>query len=452
MATRSSRPDTLEEDLAPDRLCHADACVLPDGLRSNIPPPSGRGRRRPCRHDPSAAVNEREQAQRDRLAGRQLAGLTALGAITPPRHGPSPRQQRGARRGAGARPRWPTSRSSPACRTRPCRACINDSAHVRPGDARAGARGDAGARLPPERGGPRAGHGPVAGRSASSASTRRCTGRPRRSSAIERAAHAAGYFIRIVSLHALDRGVGAWTRSSGCACRASTGSSSIAPQEARRRGARQPAGRRRRSSPSRPARPGRCRSSPSTSSPARRARDAAPARARPPHRPAPRRPARLAGGPAAHRGLALGARRRRAPARPAAHRRLEPALGLPARPARSPSDAGRHGRCSSRTTRWRSGCCARCTSAAAAIPEAISVVGFDDIPEAEYFSPPLTTVRQDFDEMGRSSLRLLLDDAAERRGRRARAATVAPELVVRRSTWPPRPGTRRRRVGSGWAS
>ena len=43
------------------------------------------------------------------------------------------------------------------------------------------------------------------------------------------------------------------------------------------------------------------------------------------------------------------------------------------------------------------------------IPGDVSVVGFDDIPEAQYFMPPLTTVRQDFAEMGRGSLRLLLE-------------------------------------------
>ncbi|WP_345155515.1 substrate-binding domain-containing protein, partial [Nonomuraea rubra] len=35
------------------------------------------------------------------------------------------------------------------------------------------------------------------------------------------------------------------------------------------------------------------------------------------------------------------------------------------------------------------------------VPQQISVVGFDDIPESEVFSPPLTTVRQDFDVVGR---------------------------------------------------
>ena len=36
-----------------------------------------------------------------------------------------------------------------------------------------------------------------------------------------------------------------------------------------------------------------------------------------------------------------------------------------------------------------------------AVPSAVSIVGFDDIPEAAHFSPPLTTIRQDFTELGR---------------------------------------------------
>jgi DNA-binding LacI/PurR family transcriptional regulator len=70
------------------------------------------------------------------------------------------------------------------------------------------------------------------------------------------------------------------------------------------------------------------------------------------------------------------------------------------------------------------------------IPREVSVVGFDDIPEAQYFTPPLTTVRQNFAEVGRGSLRLLLEvmsGAAEA----PQQLAIAPELVVRRSTAPP---------------
>jgi DNA-binding LacI/PurR family transcriptional regulator len=67
------------------------------------------------------------------------------------------------------------------------------------------------------------------------------------------------------------------------------------------------------------------------------------------------------------------------------------------------------------------------------IPGDISIVGFDDIPEAEYFTPPLTTVRQNFNEMGRRSLLLLLEQI-ESGVREPRRETVAPELIVRAST------------------
>jgi len=68
-----------------------------------------------------------------------------------------------------------------------------------------------------------------------------------------------------------------------------------------------------------------------------------------------------------------------------------------------------------------------------AVPDDVSVVGFDDIPEAAYFLPPLTTVRQDFIEMGRRSLRMLLRTIET--GQRASAEPlVPPELVVRGST------------------
>ena len=70
------------------------------------------------------------------------------------------------------------------------------------------------------------------------------------------------------------------------------------------------------------------------------------------------------------------------------------------------------------------------------VPEDVSIVGFDDIPEAPYFSPPLTTVRQDFIEMGRRGLHLLLDQI----GRDTRTTvrdTVPAELIVRASTAPP---------------
>jgi DNA-binding LacI/PurR family transcriptional regulator len=76
------------------------------------------------------------------------------------------------------------------------------------------------------------------------------------------------------------------------------------------------------------------------------------------------------------------------------------------------------------------------------IPEDVSLVGFDDIPEAEYFGPPLTTVRQDFDELGRRALRVLVEligtDPSVRPGQASPHISIEPSLMVRSSAARPR--------------
>ncbi|MFK4637575.1 DNA-binding LacI/PurR family transcriptional regulator [Paenarthrobacter histidinolovorans] len=66
------------------------------------------------------------------------------------------------------------------------------------------------------------------------------------------------------------------------------------------------------------------------------------------------------------------------------------------------------------------------------VPDDISVVGFDDQPESAYFIPPLTTVAQDFEELGQRCIDLLLDRIEGEAT--STAATVAPRLVVRSTT------------------
>ena len=99
------------------------------------------------------------------------------------------------------------------------------------------------------------------------------------------------------------------------------------------------------------------------------------------------------------------------------------------------------------------------------VPEDISVVGFDDIPQSAAIFPALTTVAQPIGEMGRIGVRLLLDRIAHGHAvghtscQRVRLST---RLVVRESTGPPRESaveTRRydgktvgRRIGSTPAS
>lgn len=65
------------------------------------------------------------------------------------------------------------------------------------------------------------------------------------------------------------------------------------------------------------------------------------------------------------------------------------------------------------------------------VPGDVSIVGFDDIPEAAHFLPPLTTVRQDFAEMGRRCVALLLGDIDMRA--RAHPEQLVLELVIRDS-------------------
>lgn len=70
------------------------------------------------------------------------------------------------------------------------------------------------------------------------------------------------------------------------------------------------------------------------------------------------------------------------------------------------------------------------------VPGEVSVVGFDDLPESAYFIPPLTTVRQDFAELGRRSLELLVDQLAGA-DRVSRRILLTPEFVPRASSAPP---------------
>jgi DNA-binding LacI/PurR family transcriptional regulator len=72
-----------------------------------------------------------------------------------------------------------------------------------------------------------------------------------------------------------------------------------------------------------------------------------------------------------------------------------------------------------------------------AVPADVSVVGFDDIPDAASYIPPLTTVHQDFAEVGRRCVAQVLRQI---RGGAAEAGTslVATQLVVRNSTAAPR--------------
>ena len=84
----------------------------------------------------------------------------------------------------------------------------------------------------------------------------------------------------------------------------------------------------------------------------------------------------------------------------------------------------------------------RClTTAGLGVPGDVSVVGFDDIVMAQYFQPPLTTVRQPKRQMGNLAMETLLKLMSG--SRTAEHIRVPGELIVRESTAP----LRKRREG-----
>jgi DNA-binding LacI/PurR family transcriptional regulator len=79
-----------------------------------------------------------------------------------------------------------------------------------------------------------------------------------------------------------------------------------------------------------------------------------------------------------------------------------------------------------------------CYELGLSVPRDVSVIGFDDIPEAAHFWPPLTTISQNFAELGRRAISLLL---AELNGVEEREYVAVPaELIVRQTTAAPAAG------------
>jgi LacI family transcriptional regulator, repressor for deo operon, udp, cdd, tsx, nupC, and nupG len=72
------------------------------------------------------------------------------------------------------------------------------------------------------------------------------------------------------------------------------------------------------------------------------------------------------------------------------------------------------------------------------VPEQLSVVGFDDIRFSRYLSPALTTIGQPMQDIGRETVRLLLQILRDNNSRPA-SITLPHKLLIRASTAPPRP-------------
>jgi len=73
------------------------------------------------------------------------------------------------------------------------------------------------------------------------------------------------------------------------------------------------------------------------------------------------------------------------------------------------------------------------------VPEDVSVVGFDDIKEAAFQTPRLTTIRQPLHQMGELAVQILLEQLRSSSVvKTPKDMAVEPELIVRESTSPAR--------------
>lgn len=82
------------------------------------------------------------------------------------------------------------------------------------------------------------------------------------------------------------------------------------------------------------------------------------------------------------------------------------------------------------------GCYAVMDERGIACPDAVSVVGYNDMPYIERLRPPLTSVRVPYEDIGREAARLLLERLGDTDGP-VKCLSLLPHLVVRGSTAPP---------------
>lgn len=68
------------------------------------------------------------------------------------------------------------------------------------------------------------------------------------------------------------------------------------------------------------------------------------------------------------------------------------------------------------------------------VPDRISVIGYDDLPQSNEFSPPLTTINQQLSKWGGMAMNMLLELM---RGQSPESVILQPRLVIRKSSAPP---------------
>jgi DNA-binding LacI/PurR family transcriptional regulator len=70
------------------------------------------------------------------------------------------------------------------------------------------------------------------------------------------------------------------------------------------------------------------------------------------------------------------------------------------------------------------------------VPKDVSVVGFDNLPETEFFRPPLSTIKHDFASIGTLSIRCLMEQLRGTR-KSSQSYTIDPTFVERLSATAP---------------
>jgi len=67
------------------------------------------------------------------------------------------------------------------------------------------------------------------------------------------------------------------------------------------------------------------------------------------------------------------------------------------------------------------------------VPDDVSIIGFDDTPEAAFFMPPLTTIRQGYEALGRQAIQYMME-LIKNPETPAHQRVLMPQLIERKST------------------
>jgi DNA-binding LacI/PurR family transcriptional regulator len=71
------------------------------------------------------------------------------------------------------------------------------------------------------------------------------------------------------------------------------------------------------------------------------------------------------------------------------------------------------------------------------VPQQLSIVGFDDVPAAQWVTPALTTIRQPLKEIGQTATQVLIESVRDKKNCIRTTRLMSPKLIIRGTTAPP---------------